>query len=259
VGHLLRRRACLSLPCAAVGAAGGLSVLPGCGYLPREAVVPMPVIREPLSPTQRADVLVVMLPGAYDAPRDFIRRGFVKALRDRGYAADVLLADAHLRYIENGSMVVRLHDDVVMPARAAGYQRIWLVGISLGGLASLALTMQHPRLIEGVVAIAPYLGNPETIRQVGAAGGAQRYADLPHERDDLEAALWTWLGHTDAAQRAALHLYTGSDDRFIAAHRLLAALLPPDHVVEVPGGHDWRPWTQLWQQWLTRAPWPKHS
>jgi len=246
----MRRRAWLSWPWA------GLA-LAGCGYLPREAVVPMPAIRVPASATQRADVLAVMLPGAYDRPRDFIRHGFVEALGAQRYAVDVVLADAHLRYIENGSMVTRLHDDIVQPARDAGYARIWLVGISLGGLASLALTMRHPELIAGVVAIAPYLGSPQTLQQVAAAGGAERYADQRHDPNDLEALLWTWLGHTDGAQRSALHLYTGSDDRFIAAHRLLAQLLPPDHVVEVPGGHDWPPWEQLWQRWLARAPWPR--
>ena len=246
----MRRRAWLTWPWAG-------PTLAGCGYLPREAVVPMPALAQPASPTQRADVLAVMLPGAYDTPRDFIRHGFVKAMREQRYAVDVLLADAHLRYIENGSMVARLHDDIVRPAREAGYARIWLVGISLGGLASLALTMQHPQLIDGVVAIAPYLGSPQTLQQVAAAGGAERYAAQPHDPNDLEAALWTWLGRTDAAQRNALHLYTGSADRFIAAHHLLAALLPRDHVVEVPGGHDWPPWEQLWQRWLARAPWPR--
>jgi hypothetical protein len=74
---------------------------------------------------------------------------------------------------------------------------------------------------------------------------------------DLEASLWTWLGHTDRRQRDALYLYTGRDDRFHRGHRLLAALLPADHVVEVPGGHDWPVWMALWQCWLAQAPWPR--
>jgi pimeloyl-ACP methyl ester carboxylesterase len=201
-------------------------------------------------------MLVVMLPGAYSGPQEFVDRGFVAAMQAQGFEADALLADAHLGYAENGTLLERLHDDVLVPAQREGYRRIWLVGISLGGMASLGLLMRHPEMLEGIVAIAPYVGPPALVQQVAAAGGAKTYADAAHPNGDLEAALWSWLGHSGPAEREKIHLYTGSQDRLIGGQRLLAALLAPDHVLELPGDHDWPVWTALWSRWLVRAPWP---
>jgi pimeloyl-ACP methyl ester carboxylesterase len=249
---VIDRRTWLMLPWA--GAAG----LAGCAWWPRKAVVPMPVIRlaAPVA-SQRKPVLVVMLPGAYSVPKDFIDQGFVGALRTGGFAVDVALADAHLGYVENGTLLERLRDDVLMPARHEGYQRIWLVGISLGGFASLGLLMQQPDALDGVLAIAPYAGRPELLQQVAAAGGAEPFALVHPSSDDLEAELWRWLGRSDAALRRKLYVYTGSDDRLIAGQRLLEALLDADHVLELPGTHDWPVWKALWSHWLARAPWPR--
>jgi hypothetical protein len=248
---MMRRRRWLTVACAAPAA------LSACAWLPREAKVPMPVIWQRAVPDGMAPLLVVMLPGAYSVPRDFIDEGFIAALRAQRYAVDAVMADAHLGYAENGTLLDRLHDDVLKPARDAGYRRIWLVGISFGALSSLGLTMRHAEMIEGVLAMAPYLGRPALVQQITAAGGAEAYARAASDLADPEAALWRWLGRTNAAQRATLHLYTGSSDRLIAGQRLMAALLPPDHVLEVPGTHDWPAWQVLWQRWLARAPWPR--
>jgi len=243
------RRRWLLLPCVVALAHSG------CAWLPRAAAVPMPVIHLPANPQRRADVLVVMLPGAYSWPREFIDQGFVARLQQR-YAADVAIADAHLGYAENGTLLERVRDDVLLPARRDGYRRIWLVGISLGGFASLGLLMRQPEAIEGVLTIAPYVGPPALLQQVSAAGGAAAYAAAPHDDGDLQAELWVWLGRSSAALRDKIHLYTGSDDRLIAGQRLLETLLAADHVLEVPGDHDWPAWNALWSRWLTHAPWP---
>jgi pimeloyl-ACP methyl ester carboxylesterase len=236
----------------------GTAALAGCAWWPREAVVPMPVIRLPATAAaRRAPVLAVMLPGAYSLPKDFIDQGFIGALHAKGFAVDAVLADAHLGYAENGTLLERLRDDVIAPAQREGYRRIWLVGISLGGFASLGLLMQQADAIEGVLAIAPYVGRPALLQQVAAAGGAVQFAQAAHDDHDLEAELWRWLGRCDAALRRKLYLYTGSDDRLIGGQRLLAALLDTDHVLELPGGHDWPVWKALWSRWLASAPWPR--
>jgi esterase/lipase superfamily enzyme len=240
---IARRACCLSL-----------AALAGCRWLPRTAQVPMPVLQQPLSPQSRAPLLVVMLPGVYSLPQDFIDEGFVRTLRASGYAADVWLADAHVGYAENGTLLERLHADVIVPAQRAGYARIWLVGISLGGFAALSLLRRQPDTIDGVLAIAPYVGRPALLQQVAAAGGAAAYPGTS-DPNDLESHLWSWLAH-NARPRDKLHLYTGSDDRFIDGQRLMAALLAQDHVLELPGRHNWAAWNALWARWLTRAPWP---
>ena len=115
---VINRRTWLTWPWA------GAACAAGCAWLPRE---------------RQASVLVVMLPGAYSVPREFIDQGFVSRLHAQGFAVDVALADAHLGYAENGTLLERLRDDVIAPAQREGYRRIWLVGISLGGFASLGL------------------------------------------------------------------------------------------------------------------------
>ena len=84
---VMRRRTGLAL------AGLGALALGGCRWLPRAAVVPMTVRRVPLSPQAQAPLLVVMLPGVYSLPRDFIDEGFVRTLHARGFAADVWLVD----------------------------------------------------------------------------------------------------------------------------------------------------------------------
>jgi pimeloyl-ACP methyl ester carboxylesterase len=240
---IARRACCLALP-----------ALAGCRWLPRAPVVPMPVLRQPLAADARAPLLVVMLPGIYSVPHDFVDEGFVRMLRAQRVAADVWLADSHRGYVDNGTVLARLRDDVIAPARSAGYRRIWLVGISLGGFAALGALRQQTDAIDGVLAIAPYVGRPELVQRVAAAGGASAYAKTAP--DDVEGVLWSWLGRTTAA-REKIHLYTGSQDRFIDGHRLLEALLPKDHVLELPGAHNWPVWNALWSRWLERAPWPR--
>jgi pimeloyl-ACP methyl ester carboxylesterase len=240
---------------AASGAAA--IALPGCAYLPRAAVVPMRVTALPAATGRRAPVLVVMLPGAYSLPSDFVDEGFVDALRAQRYAVDVQLVDSHLGYARNGTLLERLRDDVLQPAVQQGYRRIWLVGISLGGFASFGLLMRHADRIEGIVAISPYLGRTELIQQVATAGGAQAFTRQPRAENDPEADLWTWLGQSDAAVRDKIHLYTGSQDRFIEGQRTLGTLLAASHLQEVTGDHDWPAWKALWSLWLSRAPWPR--
>ena len=236
-----------------VGAMGAA----GCAWLPREAVVPMPVIREPADAGRQAPVLAVMLPGVFNVPRDFIDQGFVSRLHAQGFAVDAVLADAHLGYAGNGTLLERVLDDVLLPAQREGYRRIWLVGISLGGFVSLGLLMRQPEMIEGIVAIAPFVGQRGLLREVAAAGGAAAYAKTAHTEGDLEAALWAWLGRASPAQRNKIHLYISSEDWLITGQRLLEPLLAADHVVEVPGKHDWPAWNTLWSRWLVQAPWPR--
>lgn len=240
--------------------------LPGCQLLPRQPVTPMPVLRQPAPGPGRADTLVVMLPGAYSLPQEFVNEGYVQALRTRGVRADVLVADAHLGYFNDRSVLQRLRDDVVAPARAQGYRRLWLVGISLGGFGALAYASvhgSHPQHgVDGVLAVAPYLGSRRLQGDILAAGGPLAWADaqaaapvageVVSNPADGERALWRWLVRPPPGA-PPVHLAYGTDDRLADGHRLLAGVLQPERVSTVPGGHDWPPWRALWQQWLQRG------
>ena len=121
------------LPILALGAA---LVVTGCGGL-RTAKAPLDRTLEKSSCTPNADTLIVMLPGAYSHPDEFEREGFVKALNDNRLAVDVMRVDAHLGYYNNKTILDRLSEDVMAPARSKGYKSVWIVGISVGGFGGL--------------------------------------------------------------------------------------------------------------------------
>jgi enterochelin esterase-like enzyme len=70
-----------------------------------------------------------------------------------------------------------------------------------------------------------------------------------------EHRLFQWLKTYRAGAQALPHIYLGygSNDRFAASYRLLAELLPAEHVVATSGGHDWETWQVLWAQLLGKT------
>ena len=230
----------------------------GCASLWRPSPVAMNVLHDFSACSTRADVLLVLLPGAHMAPEELQREGFVQAVRQRGLAVDVALVDSHLGYVYDGSLFERLHQDVIAPARAQGWQRIWLAGISLGGYAAMGYSMRNPGLVEGIFTIAPYLGRQPLVQEIAAARAQGRslqqwlQGSAPRNETDTDHALWRWL--IDRPPGApALYLGYGLQDRFVAGHALMAQTLPADRVSTAPGGHDWPPWRLLWAQWLQRG------
>lgn len=224
----------------------------------------MATTTEPSDCPDQTSTLLVLLPGAYSAPQEFVDAGFGAAVRERGLAVDVLRVDAHLGYYDNaGSLLLRLDQDVIRPARARGYRSIWLAGISIGGFGSLAYAASRPGEVAGVIVLAPYLGERLTSTVIDNAGGLAQWRSTlptpdagPRERRELQ--LWQWLQAyaTTPAERPPLWLGYGVDDRFAFSHRLLAAVLPADHVATTPGGHDWPEWSRLWGDLLPRLPLP---
>lgn len=226
----------------------------GCALQLQPSPVPMEVIRDSRGCRDTlAPVLLVMLPGIYMEPVEMQREGFVEALRQRGRAVDVLIVDSRIDYVRDDSILRRLRNEVMQPARAQGYQQIWLAGISLGGFLAMIYAMAYPGEVAGLVALAPYLGPPELVTEIAAAGGAAGWQRSGHRLgpDALERQVWDWLAEPPASA-PPIWLGYGNDDRFVAAHRLLRERLPTGHSDSVPGGHDWAPWRSLWSRWLDR-------
>lgn len=202
--------------------------------------------------------LLVMLPGITDRAADFSTHGFIGAARRRGFVGDIVLADAHFGYYLADNIVRRLERDVIGPARRVGYRHIWLVGVSLGGLGSFLYAMEYPQRIDGIVAIAPYLGGEGFVEELEEAGGVRHWQasePLPDPRlPHVEPGLWSWLKgypHEDDTHPPIILAY-GENDRYADAHRQLARLLPEARVVRLPGGHGWQTWTALWRRVLER-------
>ena len=243
----MSRRTLWALPSAA-------ALFASCWWIPRPAVVPLRTIAYPGAGAAAGDLLV-FLPGRGDRAEDFAERGLLAAARTAGLEADVLAVDAHLAYYYKRVITERLWADVVLPARARGYRRLWVVGISLGGLGSISLAKEHPDAVAGILAIAPYLGEPDLSREIEAAGGLARWNGAPSEADFR--GVWGFLrGYAAKDERTPLWLAYGESDRYAYGHRLLASALPADRVLVAPGGHDWKAWDPLWAEFLARGAFP---
>lgn len=206
---------------------------------------------------QRAKTLAILLPGALQQPEEFERAGFVDAVRRRRLPLDLALLDPGIQFIGeamDGSALRQVHESVLQPARLAGYQAIWLTGISIGGFMALDYADRHPGMLDGLCLLAPYPGNRIVTREIAAAGGLAQWHPERIEDDDAERRIWRWLRtHREQAAALPVHLGYGLDDRFAAGHRLMAEVLAPQCVDTVPGGHDWPVWLQLWENFLNSS------
>ncbi|VWX63702.1 Esterase [Burkholderiales bacterium 8X] len=238
-------------------------LLLSCGLLAscsafRSATAPLETRLTPSACTAAADTLVVMLPGAYSSPDEFVQEGMLAAIGERRLAVDVLTVDAPLAYYQRGTVFDRLRDDVFAPARAR-YRSVWVLGISVGGLGALAYSDKQPGELAGIVALAPYLGERLTGTEISNAGGLRRWR-VPQRELGNDERLWRRLqrygNEPTSAELPPLYLGYGVDDRFAFSHRLLADALPPERVFTTPGGHDWPQWRALWRAILPTLPLP---
>lgn len=233
----------------------GVLILPlaSCHYL-RSADAPMLRLFYPQANnygyqetfTRTAPDLLVLLPGIAGTPEEFSRKGLIEQVADADIPVDVLVADAHFGYYRERSLLHRLQEDVLAPARAAGYQRIYVAGISLGGFGALLHWRDTGgKAVDAVLLMTPYLGEPEY------------YA---HKLDDNRQAqaldedknIWPWLDTTTESTRSHWYLARAESDRFMVPNGLLAEMLPEDNHVTLPGDHNWQTWRRLWPELLSR-------
>ena len=240
---------------------------PGCYSATK---IPIDTVRYGVGEAKYPRLLFVFLHGNGDRNSVFDDKGFVEAVRAHGLSVDMISVDAHVGYYMNGTILTRLKEDVIVPARAKGYEGIWLIGNSLGGFGSLSYAQKYPNEITGVVLLGPFLGERPIIREIRDAGGLQRWEPgdvFLKTKEDAEKHIWIWLkengqqgplwsGDKDhpKGQRVVPKIYLGygTKDRFTYAQDLLASLLPPEQVITMDGGHDWPTWKKLWNQFLDR-------
>ena len=201
-------------------------------------------------------VLLVMLPGAGIAAEDFAAHGLVAAAQRSLAALEVVALRPDLDLYLEGNIAPVLHEDIIAPALASGIRRIWLLGISLGGMGALLYASGYPDCVEGLVLLAPFLGTHGTIAELSRAGSLDQWAAGGSGATAPERQLLGWLqAHLRTrATSPRVFLGHGAQDRFAAGHRLLAAELPASQVVLVEGGHDWRAWSEAWAVLLDRKP-----
>jgi pimeloyl-ACP methyl ester carboxylesterase len=198
-----------------------------------------------------ASTLLVMLPGAYMTPEDYAAAGFFAALEKRRLDVDLLAVDLDLESISNGSALPALHAEILAPARQQGYRRVWLGGISLGGLLALCHNADSPDHIDGLCLLAPYPGSRLTTNAIARAGGLEQWQPDAGELTDPEFRMWHWLRRPPA--ELPVFVGYGNEDRFAAGMRQIAERFPPADCLAVPGGHDWPVWQVLWEHFLDRG------
>ena len=195
----------------------------------------------------RAPTQMIWLPGAYHCAQDFVNEGFARAAAQRQIRVDLQFVDLDMQHLDDRDAFARLRTEIVLPAHASG-AAVWLAGISLGGLVALDYASCYLGELDGLCLLAPYLGNRMLINEIAATSGLAAWNPGELAESDAERRIWRYI--KTRSDSGPLFLGYGRDDRFSAAHDLLATALPTGCVNVVAGGHEWRTWLQLWEKFL---------
>lgn len=201
-------------------------------------------------------LLLVMLPGAGMMAEDFAARGFVNEVQHGGAIVDMIAAQPDQTLYLDGTVAQVLETAVLAPARAVGYRRIWLLGISLGGMGALACAATHDGSVQGLILLAPFIGTHATVRELSRAGGFAGWQPATSAATMAERKILIWMKSYLAGGSVVPALWLGyaSQDRFAAGHTLLAGALQQDRAVQVEGGHDWTAWRAAFHGIIARKP-----
>ena len=216
-----------------------------CGWLPPKTQVPIPF--QTHGDVEGAGTLVLLLPGIRGRADDFEKRGFIDralALLPPDHA--VITVDAHWGYYRKRQADRRIIEDLLARYPA---KRFVLAGISLGGFGSLLVADRAPERIEGLVLMAPFLGEAEDLARLKRRGTDLR----PEDGDRARALARAWALLLDPSREFPVFLGYGRDDDFRTMYDYLAEQRPTGlQWMRVDGSHRWEPWTRIWTEWLQR-------
>ena len=209
--------------------------------------IPMQVQEYRAKPGATARTLLVMLPGRYGTSNQFMQEGFVDLVLKAGISLDVISADAHIGYYYNQTVIERLRQDIILPARSRGYKRIWILGISMGGMGAIWYDRTHPGDVDGLILLAPYLGDKLIIDEIEAADGMRGWRQTEQDKGDFQKEIWGLTkGYEDNQTTVGrLFLGYGQQDSFARSNSFLAGEIPVDQVATLPGSHNWPTWRLL--------------
>lgn len=232
-------------------------LLVGCVHRGR-ADQPIPQIAAPARVTSPESPLVIVLPGRWDSAESMQDAGLVDAIQRAWPQAGVRLLGATLGYYLAGNLPQRLRDEVVAPARAAGHRTIWLMGASMGGMGALLYDRAYPDDVDGIVLLAPFLGDRKLLREIAQAGGVGHWQPGPRQalgRSTYQRELWRHIAAWGQRPQSAARVWVGygDADRLRDAIPLLTPVLREAQVLERPGGHAWSVWVPLAEEILAAS------
>lgn len=209
-----------------------------------------PVPTALLPSDQGSHRLVVVLPGRRDRLESLRRSGVGEAIQRVWPDADVLFAELSMPYYLDRSSARALHDEVLLPARRRAYREIWLVGASLGGMGSILYDREYGAQVDGMVLLAPYLGERAIHHEIRAAGGVAAWnpdLNAGPPRDVWQRDLWrhirAWSKEPERTRN--VWLAYGEGDYLRDSQPLLASVLPEGNVHVAPGRHAWSTWAPM--------------
>lgn len=220
-----------------------------CSLITPKTVTPMPMLSARAADSE-TDALIVMLPGRGDRAEQFFSSGFIEAGGVRH--TDLIATDAHFGYYANGTVTERLRNDILLPAGDRGYRDIWLLGVSMGGLGSVLYAEEFPADVDGLILLAPFLGERCVIDEIVAQGGLRTWSGQAACDDDYTTDVWKWLQRVTASGAIELVLGFGTEDRLAPSYAPLLDVLPTGQILTIEGGHNWVTWSALWKQIATR-------
>jgi pimeloyl-ACP methyl ester carboxylesterase len=188
-----------------------------------------------------------LLPGAMMTPGDMVTAGFAVERDKQGVELDLWIAPLDTAGVPDGSTLKSIQRELIEPARRR-YSRVWMGGISLGGLTTLVQAADHPSSLDGLCLIAPYPGSRLVTNAIALAGGLDRWSPTDEQLHDPEYRVWHWLKSPPAD--LPVFVGHGMQDRFASGMHLLAERFGPASRHLVEGKHDWPAWTALWQRFL---------
>lgn len=191
--------------------------------------------------------LMVMLPGVAMPPEAIFEAGFASAIERRGLPLDLLSVDIDGVGLGAVDRWDQLQREIIDPARARG-ARVWLGGISLGGMVAMAHLAARPGVAAGLCLLAPYPGSLPSVNVIERAGGAEHWRPSEDDLRDPELRVWQWLQKPPAD--LPVFIGHGREDRFAARIQRVAERFAPAARHTVAGGHDWRAWRALWERFL---------
>ena len=230
----------------------GAIFIGSCAYRPID-VAPIPAI-EYQAPVSTGKSLVVFFPGYRDKPEDFQQYGFIQLLNRYYPHVDSVAIDSHIGYLEGQTLVKRVYKDVISPAIERGYEKITLVGISLGGIGALWTGYELRNYIDSMVLIAPYLAGANAVSEVEKYGSIRAWMQTLNGKPTQNQQGWYWLDSllADEKFRKSIVLAYGRNDRSAPLADLLAEKLPDNQVFTNDGDHKWNDWIPLWERVLSQ-------